>query len=133
MDSSDDDRNQKKYIILRTLGKGSFGKVKEAVHVLSGEKIAIKILEKAKIKKDDDLVRIRREINILSKVCHPNIIQLYEVASLHPDHRNEQVLLLRHGERRPRRALLLHRKAEEVPPAYFAGLVRPSLASCSEN
>ena len=88
MDSSDDDRNQKKYIILRTLGKGSFGKVKEAVHVLSGEKIAIKILEKAKIKKDDDLVRIRREINILSKVCHPNIIQLYEVASLHPDHRN---------------------------------------------
>ena len=66
---------------MRTLGKGSFGKVKEAVHVLSGEKIAIKILEKQKIKKDEDLVRIRREINILSKVQHPNIIQLYEVAN----------------------------------------------------
>lgn len=64
---------------MRTLGKGSFGKVKEAIHVLSGEKIAIKILEKQKIKKEDDLVRIRREINILSKVQHPNIIQLYEV------------------------------------------------------
>jgi len=75
----DEAKGQKKYIILRTLGKGSFGKVKEAVHVLSGEKIAIKILEKAKIKKEDDLVRIRREINILSKVQHPNIIQLYEV------------------------------------------------------
>lgn len=75
----DDDKSQKKYIILRTLGKGSFGKVKEAIHVLSGEKIAIKILEKVKIKKEDDLVRIRREINILSKVQHPNIIQLYEV------------------------------------------------------
>lgn len=75
----DDDKSQKKYIILRTLGKGSFGKVKEAIHVLSGEKIAIKILEKIKIKKEDDLVRIRREINILSKVQHPNIIQLYEV------------------------------------------------------
>mgnify|MGYP000240434807 CR=1 FL=1 len=75
----DEEKGQKKYIILRTLGKGSFGKVKEAVHVLSGEKIAIKILEKAKIKKEDDLVRIRREINILSKVQHPNIIQLYEV------------------------------------------------------
>jgi 5'-AMP-activated protein kinase, catalytic alpha subunit len=79
MDKDDDDKSQKKYIILRTLGKGSFGKVKEAIHVLSGEKIAIKILEKQKIKKDDDLVRIRREINILSKVQHPNIIQLYEV------------------------------------------------------
>lgn len=64
---------------MRTLGKGSFGKVKEALHVMSGEKIAIKILEKSRIKKDDDLVRIRREINILSKVHHPNIIQLYEV------------------------------------------------------
>lgn len=69
----------KKYIVLRTLGKGSFGKVKEALHVISGEKIAIKILEKEKIKKDEDLQRIRREIEILSRVRHPNIIQLYEV------------------------------------------------------
>jgi 5'-AMP-activated protein kinase catalytic alpha subunit len=71
--------NEKKYIILRTLGKGSFGKVKEALHVKSGEKIAIKILEKARIKKKDDLVRIKREIDILKKVHHKNIIQLYEV------------------------------------------------------
>lgn len=64
---------------MRTLGKGSFGKVKEALHVISGEKLAIKILEKDKIKKDEDLMRIRREIDILTKVRHPNIIQLYEV------------------------------------------------------
>lgn len=80
MNKDEEDKTNKKYIIMRTLGKGSFGKVKEAIHVLSGEKIAIKILEKQKIKKEDDLVRIRREINILSKVQHPNIIQLYEVA-----------------------------------------------------
>lgn len=65
--------------MLRTLGKGSFGKVKEALHVISGEKIAIKILEKDKINKEDDLLRIRREIDILRRVRHPNIIQLYEV------------------------------------------------------
>ena len=64
----EEEKTNKKYIIMRTLGKGSFGKVKEAIHVMSGEKIAIKILEKQKIKKDEDLVRIRREINILSKV-----------------------------------------------------------------
>ena len=46
---------------------------------MSGEKIAIKILEKARIKKDDDLTRIKREINILNKVNHPNIIQLFEI------------------------------------------------------
>lgn len=61
------------------MGKGSFGKVKEALHVISGEKIAIKILEKDKINKEDDLLRIRREIDILRRVRHANIIQLYEV------------------------------------------------------
>ncbi len=69
----------KRFIIMRTLGKGSFGKVKLALHTASGEKVAIKVLEKAMIKKEDDLMRIRREIDILSKVRHPNIIQLYEV------------------------------------------------------
>jgi 5'-AMP-activated protein kinase, catalytic alpha subunit len=64
---------------MRTLGKGSFGRVKEALHVISGERLAIKILEKAKIKKDEDLMRVRREIDILKRVRHPNIIQLYEV------------------------------------------------------
>ena len=31
-------------IIGKTLGKGTFGKVKAATHVLTGEKVAIKIL-----------------------------------------------------------------------------------------
>ena len=48
MNSGSNDQ-KKKYIILRTMGKGSFGKVKEAIHVASGEKIAIKILEKQRI------------------------------------------------------------------------------------
>lgn len=74
-----DGENQKKFIIMRTLGKGSFGKVKLALHTPSGEKIAIKILEKEMIRKDEDLMRIRREIKILSQARHPNIIQLYEV------------------------------------------------------
>lgn len=80
----------KKFILMRTLGKGSFGKVKLALHTLSGEKLAIKILEKDMIKKDEDLMRIRREIDILSKVRHPNIIQLYEVGTgLTTGHRDE--------------------------------------------
>lgn len=74
---------KKKYELLGTLGKGSFGRVKEALHLLSGEKLAIKIMEKARIKKEDDQDRIRREINILSKVHHPNIIQLYEIIETH--------------------------------------------------
>ena len=50
--------------------------------MLTNEKVAIKILEKARIKDRKDIERISREIKILKKVRHPNVIQLYEVSIL---------------------------------------------------
>jgi serine/threonine protein kinase len=44
--------------------------------------VAIKILEKEKIKDHADLERINREITILKKVRHPNVVQLYDVSYL---------------------------------------------------
>lgn len=41
--------------------------------------MAIKILEKKKIKESADVERVTREINILKLIRHPNIIQLYEI------------------------------------------------------
>jgi 5'-AMP-activated protein kinase catalytic alpha subunit len=63
----------------KTKGKGTFGKVKQGTHQPTGEKVAIKILEKEKIKDHADLERINREITILKKVRHSNVVQLYEV------------------------------------------------------
>lgn len=40
----------------------------------------MKILEKEKINDQKDVERITREIKILKKVRHPNVIQLYEVS-----------------------------------------------------
>ena len=77
--TSDKEKENRKFIILRSLGQGSFGKVKEALHVLTQEKLAIKILEKDRVRKAEDLIRINREMLILTKVHHPNIIQLYEI------------------------------------------------------
>lgn len=51
-------------------------------HTITGEKVAIKILEKDRIKDKGDVERVTREINILKKVRHPNVIQLYEVSLL---------------------------------------------------
>ena len=42
--------------------------------------MAIKILEKDKIKDQSDVERVTREILILKIVGHPNVIQLYEVS-----------------------------------------------------
>lgn len=67
------------YILGKTLGEGTFGKVKLATHILTGEKVAIKILEKDRIIDVSDVERVAREIYILKFIRHPNIIQLYEI------------------------------------------------------
>jgi 5'-AMP-activated protein kinase catalytic alpha subunit len=48
-------------------------------HTITGEKVAIKILEKDKIIDQADVERVTREIHILKIVRHPNVIQLYEI------------------------------------------------------
>jgi 5'-AMP-activated protein kinase, catalytic alpha subunit len=53
--------------------------VKLGTHLLTNEKVAIKILDKKMIEEQGDTERVSREIQILKKVRHPNIIQLYEV------------------------------------------------------
>ena len=58
----------------RSLGSGTFGKVRIGTHTITGEKVAIKILEKDRIKDKGDVERVTREINILKKVRHPNVI-----------------------------------------------------------
>lgn len=63
----------------KTLGKGTFGKVKEAIHIPTGEKVAIKIIDKNSIEDEDDEIRIQREVDIMKKVRHPNIVYLYEI------------------------------------------------------
>ena len=53
--------------------------MKLGVHSLTGEKVAVKILEKDKIQDVNDVERVAREIHILKMIRHPNIIQLYEI------------------------------------------------------
>uniref|UniRef100_A0AAY5L700 non-specific serine/threonine protein kinase n=1 Tax=Esox lucius TaxID=8010 RepID=A0AAY5L700_ESOLU len=67
-----------RYAFLETLGKGTYGKVKKAIE-RSDRMVAIKSIRKEKIKDDQDLVHIRREIEIMSSLNHPYIITIYEV------------------------------------------------------
>mmetsp|Transcript_19638 Transcript_19638/g.63124 ORF Transcript_19638/g.63124 Transcript_19638/m.63124 type:complete len:481 (+) Transcript_19638:299-1741(+) len=67
------------YRLSRTLGIGAFGKVKLAEHVSTGHKVAVKILNRAKIVALDMAEKVKREINILQRCTHPHIIRLYEV------------------------------------------------------
>ncbi len=80
------------YILGETIGEGAFAKVKLATHIFTGEKVAIKILDKQVLEADaqnqniqndssflNDMQRIKKEIKILKELRHKNIIQLYEI------------------------------------------------------
>lgn len=58
----------------KCIGEGTFGKVKIGQHILTGEKVAVKILEKSRISEVADVERVSREIHILKLIRHPNII-----------------------------------------------------------
>ncbi|XP_061363678.1 CBL-interacting serine/threonine-protein kinase 3-like [Gastrolobium bilobum] len=68
-----------KYDIGRTIGEGTFAKVKFARNSETGEAVALKILDKEKVLKHKMAEQIRREIATMKLIKHPNVVQLYEV------------------------------------------------------
>ena len=64
------------YDVIKQLGKGGFGKVYQIKNRVTGEMRACKQLTKLNI---DDLELFQKEIDILKKTDHPNIIKLYDV------------------------------------------------------
>ena len=68
-----------KYEIGRTLGEGTFGKVKFARDTKSGKGVAIKILDKESIQQQNMGAQIKKEISIMKMVKHPNVVNLMEV------------------------------------------------------
>ncbi|XP_074992212.1 5'-AMP-activated protein kinase catalytic subunit alpha-1-like isoform X2 [Calonectris borealis] len=73
------------YILGDTLGVGTFGKVKVGKHELTGHKVAVKILNRQKIRSLDVVGKICREIQNLKLFRHPHIIKLYQVISTPTD------------------------------------------------
>ena len=67
------------FILKEQLGEGTFGYVRLAINKQTGEKVAIKILDKKKILEYEDKIRVEREIKILKSLRHPNIVHLYSV------------------------------------------------------
>ena len=65
----------KEYIMGKTLGSGAFGTVRLAIHKATKQTRAVKVLKKA----EQDMEALLKEVEILSKLSHPNIMQIYEV------------------------------------------------------
>ena len=65
----------KEYTFGKTIGTGSFGQVRLAIHKATKQTRAVKIIQKSKV----DTKVLFNEINVLSKLSHPNIMQIYEI------------------------------------------------------
>eukprot|EP00002_Diphylleia_rotans_P018105 TRINITY_DN3508_c0_g1_i1.p1 TRINITY_DN3508_c0_g1~~TRINITY_DN3508_c0_g1_i1.p1 ORF type:complete len:491 (-),score=83.84 TRINITY_DN3508_c0_g1_i1:250-1722(-) len=84
MHTSTDDREGRlcmigPYALGRTIGKGSFGKVKVGCDVRTGEKVAVKMIDMERISDAKMKERTKREIAIMKIARHPNIVKLIDV------------------------------------------------------
>ncbi|CAH1246799.1 MELK [Branchiostoma lanceolatum] len=65
------------YQLRHTIGSGGFAKVKLAHHILTGEKVAVKIMDKAAL--GPDLPRVQIEIEAMKTLTHQHVCKLYQV------------------------------------------------------
>merc|ERR1712194_478417 len=66
------------YIVLSQIGKGAHAEVRLCKHKKSNELFAVKIMNR-KLLQSKSTVDIQKEVKIMKKLRHPNILRLYEV------------------------------------------------------
>lgn len=68
-----------KYVLLKEIGRGGFGTVFKAHKDDDDEIVAIKVIKKSTLKDSSSVEGIRREISLLTRIQHPNIVKGIEV------------------------------------------------------
>ncbi|NXM19513.1 SNRK kinase, partial [Ploceus nigricollis] len=109
------------YDLDKTLGRGHFAVVKLARHVFTGEKVAVKVIDKTKL---DTLAtgHLFQEVRCMKLVQHPNIVRLYEVI----DTQTKLYLILELGDGGDMFDYIMKHEEglnEELAKKYFAQIV----------
>ncbi|KAK2406756.1 CBL-interacting serine/threonine-protein kinase [Trifolium repens] len=68
-----------KYEMGKTIGEGSFAKVKLAKNVENGNYVAMKILDRNHVLRHNMMEQLSREISTMKMINHPNVVKIYEV------------------------------------------------------
>ena len=63
----------------KTIGTGTFATVREGIHMPTQQKVAVKVINKSIIVDNRDKTNISREMRIIKKIRHPNIVQLLQI------------------------------------------------------
>ncbi|XP_059636247.1 CBL-interacting serine/threonine-protein kinase 21 isoform X2 [Cornus florida] len=67
------------YQLGRTIGEGTFAKVKLAMNCVNGQHVAIKIIDKNSVMEHNLMIQVQREIRTMKLLHHPNIVRIHEV------------------------------------------------------
>ncbi|XP_055890890.1 SNF-related serine/threonine-protein kinase-like isoform X4 [Biomphalaria glabrata] len=112
------------YDLEETIGQGHFAVVKLARHVFTGEKVAVKVIDKQKL---DDISRshLFQEVRCMKLVQHPNVVRLYEVI----DTQTKLYLILELGDGDMYDYIMKHDKGldEQLAKKYFRQIVEAIL------
>ncbi|KAM0874270.1 hypothetical protein ACQ4PT_037566 [Festuca glaucescens] len=68
-----------KYRVGRTIGEGSFAKVKLAVDTETGGSVAVKVIDRSTVLRNNLMYQVKREISAMKLLNHPNIVKIHEV------------------------------------------------------
>lgn len=68
----------KSYKVLEKLGEGTFGRVYKVLHIATAQIRAMKLVRRESVKYQDDEKKFLKEIEVLAKLDHPNIIKVFE-------------------------------------------------------
>ncbi|KAG9456009.1 hypothetical protein H6P81_000517 [Aristolochia fimbriata] len=71
--------NVGKYQLGRTIGEGTFAKVKLGLDSQTGQSVAIKIIDKRMVVHNKLMDQVKAEITTMKLLRHPNIVRIYEV------------------------------------------------------
>jgi tRNA A-37 threonylcarbamoyl transferase component Bud32 len=80
-DSSASHSKAREYELQKCIGQGAYAKVYKAIHLPTKTKVAIKLYEKSKLSEKLRQKSIKREIKILSRLNHPNIVNFIDCFS----------------------------------------------------
>ncbi|KAI9364841.1 kinase-like domain-containing protein, partial [Zopfochytrium polystomum] len=67
-----------RYEMIRTIGQGTFGKVKLARDVATGRTVAMKSILKKNVKTAKQMNSVQREVRLMKLLQHEHIVQVYE-------------------------------------------------------
>lgn len=78
------------YELKEQLGSGSYGRVVSAISKVTGERRAVKIINKKSIKNEQTRKKILNEVEIQKQLDHPNIVKIFE---FYEDDRNLYIIM----------------------------------------